>query len=56
MGYETKVILVAIHNMLLRARDLDDAISQVEQMANADGVIFKKPPKSKEPDKAKSEQ
>ena len=40
MGYETKVILKAIVSLLKRAKDLDEAIQLVTDIANAEDVII----------------
>ena len=48
MGYETKVILVAVADIIQTSKDLDEAFARVAEMANAEGVIVKKRGKSKE--------
>ena len=40
MGYETKVILKAIVSIMKRAKDLDEAIRLVTDIANAEDVII----------------
>ncbi|MCL1918509.1 MAG: hypothetical protein FWG14_09365 [Peptococcaceae bacterium] len=42
MGYETKVILVAVADIIQTSKDLDEAFERVAAMANAEGVIVKK--------------
>ena len=39
-GYETKVILKAIVSLLKRAKDLDEAIQLITDIANAEDVII----------------
>ena len=47
MGYETKVILVAVANIIQTSKDLDEAFERIAEMANVEGVIVKKREKQK---------
>ena len=46
MGYETKVILVAIADIIETSKTLEEAYERVEKIANAEGVVIKKLDKS----------
>ena len=48
MGYETKVILVAIADIIRTSETLDEALERVAKIANAEGVIIELPKKEKE--------
>ena len=39
--YETKVILVAVSNIMRKSKDLKEAHEALEEMANAEGVVLK---------------
>ena len=41
MGYETKVILVAIAKIIRKADSIEEIYEAVEEMANAEGVVLK---------------
>jgi len=41
MQYETKVILAAVAQLMVRAEDLEDAYEALAEMANAEGVFLK---------------
>lgn len=41
MGYETKVILVAIAEIIRKSKDKNEIYKAVAEMANAEGVILK---------------
>ena len=42
MGYETKVILIAVADIVKTSKTLDEAFERIAEMANAEGVIVKK--------------
>ena len=48
MGYETKVILVAIADIIQTSKSLDEAFDRIAEMANAEGIIVKKREKSQD--------
>jgi len=49
MSYETKVILIAIGNIIQKAESIDEIFELVQEMANAEGVILKRrKPKNEE--------
>jgi hypothetical protein len=39
--YETKVVLVAVSNIMRKSKDLKEAHEALEEMANAEGVVLK---------------
>jgi hypothetical protein len=39
--YETKVVLVAVSNIMRKSKDLKEAHTALEEMANAEGVVLK---------------
>jgi hypothetical protein len=39
--YETKVVLVAMSNIMRKSKDLKEAHEALEEMANAEGVVLK---------------
>jgi hypothetical protein len=39
MGYETKVILVAVADIIKTSKTLDEAFERVAKIANAEGVV-----------------
>ena len=41
MGYETKVILVAIAEIIRKSNSIKEVYEAVAEMANAEGVILK---------------
>jgi hypothetical protein len=41
MGYETKVILSAVADILQTSKDLKEAYTRFEKIANAEGIIKK---------------
>ncbi|MCL2252837.1 MAG: hypothetical protein FWC09_00155 [Lachnospiraceae bacterium] len=40
MGYETKVILVAVADIVQTSQTLDEAYERIARLANAEGVII----------------
>ena len=50
MGYETKVILIAIAEIISKADSVEEVYKAVAEMANAEGVILK-PYEEKKQDK-----
>ena len=42
MGYETKVILVAVADIIQTSKTLDEAFERVAKIANAEGVVITK--------------
>ena len=40
MGYETKVILVAVADIIRTSKTLDEAFARVARIANAEGVVI----------------
>ena len=42
VGYETKVILVAVADIIQTSKTLDEAFERVAAIANAEGVVIKK--------------
>ena len=40
MAYETKVILIAIANIVRNADNLKDVYGAIEKMANAEGIVI----------------
>ena len=48
MGYETKVILAAIADILRTSSTLDEALERVAKIANAEGVVIELPKPKKE--------
>ena len=47
MGYETKVILAAIADIIRTSETLEEALERVAKIANAEGVIIELPDKKK---------
>jgi len=47
MGYETKVILAAIADIIRTSKNLDEALERVAKIANTEGVIIDVPVKEK---------
>ena len=41
MSYETKVLLIAIAEIISRADSVDEVYKAISEMANAEGVILK---------------
>jgi len=41
MAYETKVLLIAIANIIRKAKSMEEVYEAVEEMANAEGVVLK---------------
>ena len=41
MAYETKVLLIAIAEIICKARTLKEAYSAIAKMTNAEGVLLK---------------
>ena len=39
--YETKVVLVAVSNIMRKSKNLKEAHEALEEMANAEGVVLK---------------
>jgi hypothetical protein len=39
MGYETKVILRAVADIIRTSKTLEEALKRVAEMANAEGVV-----------------
>jgi hypothetical protein len=39
--YETKVVLVAVSNIMRKSKSLKEAHTALEEMANAEGVVLK---------------
>ena len=50
VGYETKVILIAIAEIISKAENVEEVYKAVAEMANAEGVILK-PYEEKKKDK-----
>ena len=42
MGYETKVILVAVADIIQTSKTLEEAFERVARIANAEGVVITK--------------
>jgi len=40
LGYETKVILVAVADIIRTSKDLNEALKRVAKIANAEGVVI----------------
>ena len=40
MGYETKVILVAVADIIRTSKDLEEAFKRVAKIANAEGIVI----------------
>ena len=40
MGYETKVILAAVADIIRTSKDLNEAFERVAKIANAEGIII----------------
>jgi hypothetical protein len=47
MGYETKVILVAVADIIETSKSLDEAFERISRLANVEGVIVERHPKEK---------
>ena len=47
MGYETKVILAAIADIIRTSSTLDEALERVAKIANSEGIIIELPQKEK---------
>ena len=45
MGYETKVILAAIADIIRTSKTLEEALERVARIANAEGIIIDLPVK-----------
>ena len=41
VAYETKVLLIAIANLIRKSDDLKEVYKAVEEMANAEGIVLK---------------
>ena len=41
MAYETKVLLIAMAELLIKADSIEDAYESLARMANAEGIILK---------------
>ena len=41
MAYETKVLLIAIANIIRKSNCLEDVYKAIEEMANAEGIVLK---------------
>ena len=41
MAYETKVLLIALAEIVVKSKDIKDIYHAIEKMANAEGVILK---------------
>ena len=54
VGYETKVILVAVADIIRTSKTLDEAFERVAAMANAEGEIVKKRKKTEQQENIKS--
>jgi len=48
VAYETKVILIALANIIRNSNNLSEVYKAVEEMANAEGVILKPYEEAKE--------
>jgi hypothetical protein len=47
MGYETKVILVAVADIVETSKSLDEAFERISRLANAEGIIVERHSKEK---------
>ena len=41
MAYETKVLLIAIANIIRKSKNISEIYEAIEEMANAEGVLLK---------------
>ncbi|MCL1916709.1 MAG: hypothetical protein FWG14_00080 [Peptococcaceae bacterium] len=48
MGYETKVILKAVAELVRTSKSVEEAFERVVNIANAEGVVIPKPESEKE--------